>query len=204
MSNHCLIRKPHSLVLISRGDFMKKFIGILSLLIVTGSFSKAADVNAICFTSVGGTTTFLLKTEDKVVNFQVFNHNGGGYAPYWSTLVVPNDLGVLTKKAEVIKQLDKGFKATWKPEQCKWVGDKKFSCIGSTDKVQVNGIDIEPWAVYSSLVHDSSFAGDYDYVDMTVSFEVDHESFNYTMRYQADECIISESKINEKAGPKIK
>ncbi|MEQ1724089.1 MAG: hypothetical protein ABL930_13015 [Pseudobdellovibrio sp.] len=168
------------------------------LFLISISVARAADVNAICYTSVGGTTTFIMKTENSVVNFEVFNHNGGGYAPFWSSIVVPNDLPILSKKAEIIKKLDQGFKATWNSDKCKWTGDRKFSCIGSTDTVNVNGLDIEPWAVYSSLVTDSSFAGDYEYIDMTVSFEVNKESFNYTMRYQADECILSESKISEK------
>lgn len=170
---------------------------ILSTLLA-GFTATATDVNAFCYTAVGGTTTFVIKSENSVVNFEVFNHNGGGYAPFWSNLVVPNDLGILAQKAEIIKKLDKGFQAKWKTDQCKWVGEKKFACVGSTDKVSVNGLEIEPWAVYSSVVKDSSFAGDYEYVDMTVSFEVAGESFNYTMRYPADECLVSETRILRK------
>lgn len=174
-----------------------KVLLVLSFLF-SGLSAIAADVNAFCYTAVGGTTTFVIKSENSVVNFEIFNHNGGGYAPFWSNLVVPNDLGLLTKKAEIIKKLDKGFQATWKTEQCKWVGEKKFACVGSTEKVNVNGLEIEPWAVYSTLIKDSSFAGDYEYVDMTVSFEVEGESFNYTMRYPTDECLVSEAKIVRK------
>ena len=174
-----------------------KFILVISFLVAALN-ATAADVNAFCYTAVGGTTTFVIKSENSVVNFEIFNHNGGGYAPFWSSLVVPNDLGVLSKKAEIIKKLDKGFAAAWKIDQCKWVGEKKFACVGSTDKVNVNGLEIEPWAVYSTLVTDSSFAGDYEYVDMTVSFEIADESFSYTMRYPADECLVSEAKIQAK------
>lgn len=173
-----------------------KFLVYSFVFLTSISVVRAADINAFCYTAVGGTTTFMMKTEDSIVNFEVFNHNGGGYAPFWSSLVVPNDLPILTKKSEIIKQLDKGFKTTWKPDQCKWSGDRKFSCIGSTNPINVNGLQIEPWAAYSSVVTDSSFAGDYEYIDMTVSFEVNNQSFNYTMRYPADECILSKSKIN--------
>lgn len=175
-----------------------KFFILISSLVLAGFSTRAADINAFCYAAVGGTTTFIMKTENSVVNFEVFNHHGGGYAPFWSNFVVPNDLTTLSKKAEIIKKIDKGFQTTWKPDQCKWTGEKKFACVGSTDKVEVNGLIIEPWAVYSSLVKDSSFAGDYEYVDMTVSFEIEDESFSYTMRYPADECILSESKILKK------
>ena len=177
---------------------MKVSVLLVFSFLIAGLTATAADVNAFCYTAVGGTTTFVIKSENSVVNFEIFNHNGGGYAPFWSSLVVPNDLGILAKKAEIIKKIDKGFKAAWKTDQCKWVGEKKFACVGSTDKVSVNGLEIEPWAVYSSLVKDSSFAGDYEYIDITVSFEIEGESFNYTMRYPADECLLSETKIFKK------
>ena len=177
---------------------MKVTIFLFLSFLLAGFTATAADVNAFCYTAIGGTTTFEIKSENSVVNFEIFNHNGGGYAPFWSSLVVPNDLQILTKKAEIIKKLDKGFQANWKTDQCKWFGEKKFACVGSTEKVNINGLEIEPWAVYSSLVKDSSFAGDYAYVDMTVSFEIEDESFNYTMRYSADECLLSETKIVRK------
>lgn len=167
-------------------------------LLLAGFSATAADVNAFCYTAVGGTTTFVIKSENSVVNFEIFNHNGGGYAPFWSSLVVPNDLQTLAKKAEIIKKLDKGFQTKWKTDQCKWVGEKKFACVGSAEKVNVNGLEIEPWAVYSTLIKDSSFAGDYEYVDMNVSFEIEGESFSYTMRYPADECLLSETRILRK------
>ena len=180
---------------------MNKIIYLLKLLtaftfaLVTAPFAFAADINAVCYTEVGGTTTFVIETADEKVNFSVINHHGGGYAPFWQSLVVPNDLSVLEKKAEVIRKIDTGFSASWKPTQCKWTGPKKFSCMGATDKVEANGVVIEPWAIYSNVVSESSFAGDYTYVDMTVSFEVDNEDFNITMRYQEHECTIQEQRI---------
>lgn len=174
------------------------------IFLIFASAAQAADVNAICYTAVGGTTTFVIKTEGSKVNFEVFNHNGGGYAPFWSSIVVPNDLTILSKKAEIIKQLDRGFQTTWTTDQCKWTDKKKFACMGSTEPINVNGLEIEPWAVYTSVVNDSSFAGDYEYIDMTVSFEANKESLNYTMRYQADECIVQEEKINENAIKSLK
>lgn len=177
---------------------MKLFFTSLMISTFLGFNAAAADVNAICFTAVGATTTFIIKTENSVVDFQIDNYNGGGYAPFWSSLVVPNDLEMLSKKAEIIKKLDKGFKATWNPEQCKWSGEKKFSCVGGAEKINVNGLEVEPWAIYSSVVKDSSFAGDYEYVDMTISFIIENESFNYTMRYQTDVCEVSENKILKK------
>ena len=182
----------------ANGGLMKVSVLLVFSFLVASLSATAADVNAFCYTAVGGTTTFVIKSENSVVNFEIFNHNGGGYAPFWSSLVVPNDLGILAKKAEIIEKLDKGFAATWKTDQCKWVGEKKFACVGSTEKVNVNGLEIEPWAVYSTLVTDSSFAGDYEYVDMTVSFVVEGESFSYTMRYPADECLLSKTRILRK------
>ena len=181
------------------GNFMFRKVYLLLLLtFLIQNPVYAADVNAFCYTAIGGTTTFIIKTENNSVNFEVINHNGGKYAPFWSSLVVPNDLSTLSKKAEIIQKIDRGFAANWKPKQCKWMGENKFSCIGSTEKINVNGLEIEPWALYSSVITDSSFAGDYKYIEMSVSFVINEESFNYTMRYPEDECLLSENRIEKK------
>lgn len=172
---------------------MKNYLYIFILLFATAA--RADNVNALCFTAVGPTTSFIIKSENDVVNFEVTHHNGASYAPFWSSLVVPNDIEMLGKKADIIKKLGNGFKASFNTEKCKWSGEQKFSCVGSDERVNVNGLVVQPWALYSSVVHDSSFAGDYDYVDMTVSFIIDDETHNYTMRYQAGECELSQNPI---------
>lgn len=182
---------------------MKKLI--LLLFVVLSSMSlQAADVYGICMTSLAPSTTFEMKTKSDKVGFEITHHNGGLYAPFWSSIVVPNDVSVLAEKAETILKLDRGFKASFPQESCTWTSENKFACLNYDQKLNVNGVEVKPWALYSSVITDSSFAGDFKYTEMTVLFQADGKEYNYTMRYSADECLLSEKPIDGSQIKKIK
>lgn len=165
---------------------------------------QAADVYGICMTELAPSTTFEMKTKSEKVHFEITNHNGGMYAPFWSSIVVPNDVSVLAEKAETILKLDRGFKAAFPKESCAWTSENKFACLNYDQKLNVNNIEVKPWALYSSVITDSSFAGDFKYTEMTVLFQADGKEYNYTMRYSVDECLLSEKTIEGIRIKKIK
>lgn len=170
---------------------------LILFFVLLGSFiAQAADVHGICMTSFAPSTTFEMKTEGDKVNFEITNHNGGLYAPFWNSNVVPFDLSALTEKADMILKLDRGFKTVFPVSSCKWSGENKFSCVDFNQKTSVNGISVKPWALYSAVVTDSSFAGDFKYVEMTVSFQAEQKEFRYTMRYPIEECLLSEKPLD--------
>ena len=77
-------------------------ITIMLMLILSSAAAQAVDVYGRCMTEMAESTTFEMKTHVDQVQFQVTNHNGGQYAPFWSSIVVPHDLSLLTEKAEMI------------------------------------------------------------------------------------------------------
>ena len=90
---------------------------------------QAAEVYGICMTSLAPSTTFEIKTISNLMNFEITNHNGGQYAPFWHSIVVPNDLNLLAEKSETILKLDKGFKASFPVASCTWTSENKFACL---------------------------------------------------------------------------
>jgi hypothetical protein len=177
---------------------MKKYIYYFLLgFTLTTSTSFAADIYGICMTDIAPTTTFVIETKGSNIEFEVIHHNGGTYAPFWSSLVVPNDILNLSERADLIQKMGAGFKSTWPSKNCSWTGKNKFSCFGSDDIINVQGITVKPWALYSAAITDSSFAGDYNYIEMSVGFTADDKSQSYTMRYQEHECILSDVPITK-------
>lgn len=182
---------------------MKKSILLLSL-VLNSMAVQAADVYGICMTELAPSTTFEMKTKSEKVHFEITHHNGGLYAPFWSSIVVPNDVSVLAEKSDMILKLDRGFKASFPTESCTWTSENKFACLNYDQKLNVNGIEVKPWALYSSVITDSSFAGDFKYTEMTVLFQAGGKEYNYTMRYSASECLLSEKPIDGLRIKKIK
>lgn len=134
-----------------------------------------------------------LSPEQQKVSLVVTHHNGLQYAPFWDSLVVPNDLLQMQKKADVILKLSNEIAVTWNASDCQFHGAGKVLCAGNTERQTVNGKTIVPWAFYSSKNLDSSFAGDFQYYFMTFVFYIDDEKYSYTMKYQDYECEFREN-----------
>lgn len=159
--------------------------------------SWAGDLFVQCSTAVALTTSFSIETIADQVHLTVTHFNGMQYAPFWSNIVVSSDLEKIKNASELLLKLDASAKAFWNKSDCKIVGEKKFVCSGVTEKQTSNGILIEPWAVYSSQLKESSFAGDYNYVLVTYLFYINDQSYEYTMKYQNDECEVSNTQLNK-------
>ena len=169
---------------------------VLTLLFI-GKVTWAGDLFVNCSTAVAPTTAFNIETQTDQVHLKVTHFNGMQYAPLWSNIVVSSDLEKIKNASELLLKLDTSTNAFWNKSDCKIVGEKKFVCSGLTEKQTSNGIVIEPWAVYSSQLKDSSFAGDYNYVLVTYLFYINDKSYEYTMKYQDDECEVSNTKLNK-------
>lgn len=174
---------------------MKKITLILIFLTATQSWADDLFVN--CSTAMGPTTAFNLETVADKVNLTVTHFNGMQYAPFWSNIVVPNDLEKLKNDSDLLLTLNPNLKAFWNKSDCKLVAEKKFVCSGVTSKQPSNGVEVEPWAVYSSQLKDSSFAGDYNYVLVTYLFYINDKRHEFTMKYQDSECDVSSTKLNK-------
>lgn len=174
---------------------MIKFVIVFAL--ITASTTWADDLFVNCSTAMGPTTAFNLETKDDQVHLIVTHFNGMQFAPFWNNLVVPNDLDKLKNDSDLLVNLDPMLKAYWKKSDCKLIARKKFVCSGVTSKQVSNGIEVEPWAVYSSELKDSSFAGDFDYVLVSYSFYIKGNRHEFTMKYQDSECEVSNTKLNK-------
>ncbi len=174
---------------------MKK-IFILVLFFIVGQKSFCAPVFASCTTEYPS-TSFRIETVDNIITVKVINHNGQGYAPFWNSIVVPNDFTILKEKSDLILKLDQITTAHFKSANCKWYGDKKFACIGSDEKIPANGVILAPWALYSNQIKESSFAGDYEYIEMTLSFYVDQKQHQLVMRYPKTVCDLADHQLDQ-------
>jgi len=179
-------------------------IALVLILILSSFAAQAAEVYGLCITAFAPSTTFEIKSQASQVQFEITNHNGGQYAPFWHSIVVPNDLQMLKEKSETILKLDRGFRSSFPSSSCSWIDENKFICQSYNQKLNVNGIEVKPWALYSSVITDSSFAGDFKYIEMTVLFQADSKEYNYTMRYPAEECLLSEKPLDGLQLKKIK
>jgi hypothetical protein len=173
----------------------KKIFSTLLIVMLTSTSVQAAwdHQQGLCVTSPYPSTTFAFVTDKaddgaKIVKLSVIHHNGLAYAPFWETAIVPSDLKMLSEKSKVILSLDEQLNTSWPEKSCRWIGAQKLACIGSAEKIVVNKKLIEPWAFYSTVLSESSFAGDFTYIQMTLIFYVDGEKFIYTSKYSQADC----------------
>ena len=173
----------------------KSLFSALTTLLLFSTSAQAVWDNqqGICVTDPYPSTTFAFvtnKADDgtKLVKLSVVHHNGLAYAPFWETAIVPSDLKMLSEKSKVILSLNTQLNTSWPAKSCQWIGEKKLACIGTGEKTMVNNKLIEPWAFYSAVQTDSSFAGDFTYIQMTLIFYIDGEKFIYTSKYKPTDC----------------
>lgn len=172
---------------------MKKLFLTLNLL---GSLALAEDVFVQCVTE-WPSTSFFVETVGDRTNLQVIHHNGLAYAPFWNSIIVPNDFTILKEKADLVSKLANEVSASWKKSNCRIVGPTQFVCMGATEKVLVNEIETEPWAVYSSLHKENSFAGEYEHVEVAYRFYVNGVANEFVMKFAKNECLVSANPIKK-------
>lgn len=171
---------------------------ILLISIVFSSLAARADIwknqKGLCMTSPYPSTTFAFNTtKDQKVKVSVVHHNGLGYAPFWDSPVVAEDLKMLTDKSKVILDLDSELNTSWSVKDCQWMGAQKVSCVGNGEKVKMKSKTIEPWAFYSTVLKESSFAGDFTSIQTTLLFYIDGVKYIFVSKYPEADCEFSEN-----------
>ncbi len=179
---------------------MKKMICTTLLLLVTQT-ATAKDFYTWCVTSVAPTTSFITETKGSDVELSLYHHNGVEYAPFWSSIIVPQDLKILEGKADLTRKVGDYIQVKWPKENCSWSGDELISCMGGGQQLTA-GTSIEPWALYSNVIVEKSFAGEYKWVEMTLSYYTkdengkrSSETGQIVMKYEANDCIVSPNPI---------
>lgn len=161
----------------------------LTLLIsLSGLKSFAEPVFATCVTEFP-TTSFIVETNNRKVEARILMHGGSNFVPFWDSLMVPNDLGVLREKAAEIKKLDSELLVTWNEDQCTWEDDN-FFCSGKSDPIKSGSQIVDPWALYSMQLYEKSFAGKYEYIRLYFSFVMNGNSYGIPMKFAKDECFV--------------
>ena len=178
-----------------------KNILILFLSLMISVNLLAEDLYTLCMTSVAPTTSFVTETEGDQVKLSVYHHNGVEYAPFWNSVVVPQDLKILEGKSELVKKLGAFVQVKWPKDKCVWAGEDQFSCMGGATQTE-GGLSVEPWAFYSNVITEKSFAGEYKWIELTMSYytkdqngQRQSEQGQIVMKYEAADCQLSNHPI---------
>lgn len=171
------------------------------IVMIAGTFVNAnswKNYKGLCMTSPFPTTTFAFNTEksedNQRVKVSVVHHNGLKSAPFWDSQIVTEDLKMLEDKSKVILKLDSELNTSWSAKDCKWNGPNIVSCVGTGDVVKMkSNITVEPWAFYSAVLKDSSFAGEYTYIQTTLLFYIDGQKYSFVSKYSESDCEFSEN-----------
>lgn len=161
---------------------MKKTL--LALLALTSLNTYAIDFGCV---TEHPTTTFLAQTEDDYVQIQLIHHNGVKFAPVWNSLITINDIYTIKEKAELLADIGNYLKFSMPADKCQMNG-LQLNCFGSQPPVEMNGHKVSLWSVFTSEIHESSHAGEYDYITTTLALDIDGETAFVPMKYANYEC----------------
>jgi hypothetical protein len=186
-------------VLMKNKVFYQLFLS--SAVLVSMQSAQANGVFAQCVTE-SPTTSFLVQTVGEKVQVDVYHHNGIQYAPFWNTIIVPNDLENIKVHSDLVMKLNPHMTAFWKKSDCNLISAENFVCIGTAEKMKVNGIEIDPWAVYSSQHSEASFAGEFKHTEIAFRFYVGQIAHQFVMKYGPGECLMSNKPLSKGSAKK--
>ena len=173
---------------------MKKNISILMLFsLIFSSSSMAMTAKQLCMTEFPTTSMMVFPTANDNLNLRIFHHNGVDYLPLHLGIITPNDLTLMAKKAQILKDLGTEIDLFMSAKNCQFVDYLNFSCFGYANNnplnaSKINGKTVKLWSLYSYRQTDVSFAGSFDYVIMSANFDVDGEDVSLSMKYELNEC----------------
>jgi len=161
-------------------------------LIFTAGFLQAAppeaNISLICVTEFPSTTFEANQIGDEV-HMRVIHHNGAKYAPFHNTLVTPNDIEFLKRRAQVIEKLGDQWNFKWRRSGCNADTPLFFQCVGEAHDFEINGIKIHPWSITVSDVEEKSTWGKFKSKNIRLNFSIEQQSYYVTMNYQPNECV---------------
>lgn len=173
---------------------MNKFIATILILAAFQSTSFAQEViprslDLLCMTEFP-TTSFIGETINNRFNVRFVNSNGVKHMPIHSGLVTIEDIKLLEKRAEVLKNLDDVAEFSFDVKSCTVYQDQTFRCANGSSFKTKNGTEFEVYSIRSSLVKMFFSDFQYDQVQISVSFIVKGETYDVPMSYGASECGI--------------
>lgn len=163
------------------------FVGLLGRAEVVTAEPKAEKYHAICSTQFP-TTTFVVQSDDQFVNLRIYHHNGPMYAPFRSGLLVPQDLKAFSEEAKVVEKMGSLVEAQWKQSQCTRKSEKLFNCFGKIEAKTPDGMEYQPFALYSSHIQENGIAGKLEYIELTMSYDIQGKSYHIPMKYSLQDC----------------
>jgi hypothetical protein len=149
---------------------------------------SAGEIKLTCVTTDFPTTSFVVETVGEEVHAHVIHHNGMKFMPIWSSIVVPNDLPMLSTKASELAKLGERYTVRFAKSSCTKTGDKMFNCFNGI-QTDHNGIKIRASALHTERVTHENIAGIYQehWMHLTVGF--DRQSHPISMKYQPGDCF---------------
>ncbi len=168
---------------------------ILTLLAISVSAATAhaaeyPEIKLTCVTE-SPTTSFVIQSQGKELVARVLHHNGARYAPAISGIYTPNDLPTLSRRAKAVEKMKDDMTFRWPLSKCKKHDEFRFECLGTEDVQEgVGGAKIAPFALYTTRVKEEGLAGTYEYLMVTMSFDVDEQRDpSIEMKYPKENCI---------------
>lgn len=137
-------------------------------------------------------TSFWFADDGDHFNVRVLHHNGTQYAPFIQRLIVPNDMASLLDKAEVAKNTGSDIMLRWDKKNCKRLNDEIFSCVGGGESLTSAKKEIKPWLISRSEVITKTASGEFKKYTVTLSYEIQGQSYDYVMDYAPHECRFEE------------
>lgn len=161
---------------------------ILALILSPPSLANQENV-AVDFRCVTSppTTSFVAKTEGESVKLTIVHHNGVEYMPIHKGIIVPSDIPLLQKKAEVMQKLGERVEMVFEKKNCKKYGPGLFSCgLGKVNTEKGTS------AVSASLLTKTANEKLYDmeFAENIVSagFKVDNYYYSIDNAFYFDDC----------------
>lgn len=163
---------------------------------VSAQGAEYPDIKLTCVTE-SPSTSFVIESQGKELIARVIHHYGAKYAPAISGIFTPNDLPTLSRRAKAVEKMKNDMSFRWPLSKCKKHDDFRFECFG-TDDVQEGegGAKFAPFALYTTRVKEEGIAGALEYLQVTMSFDVDQDRDpSIEMRYPVGSCVAAVKQV---------
>jgi len=168
-----------------RNTFLFLAVFLPSILLAQGPALK--ELNLLCITEFP-TTSFVGFSGAGKIDIRFVNSNGVGYMPIHSGLITINDIELLKKRAEVLKNIPDVNEFSFDLKNCEVYQDQTFRCANGTSFKGKDGKEMIPFSL-SSIKHKKTFSDfRYEETEIMLGLEIDKENYFINMTYAPHEC----------------
>jgi len=153
----------------------------------TASAKELPTIKLLCTTDYP-TTSFIVRTDKDEVTVRMINHNGMKYTPAIAGVFTPNDLKILTERADLVQRLNADMEFRFVRSSCEKGPGYAFWCLGVKEPQIVNGAKVE--SRYVSVVKTTTEGAGYKVVTYAfrLSLSIDGKDVPIEMPYHEQEC----------------